>query len=147
MLLLHVAMDHYHDTAIATYVYSYRNLYCLQFLGLPQHERNKLKNIHFICCSNKVGTLEMAEPIVDNLLKLEEGLPMYDALLGQQVLVVAPVMFIIADNPMASELCNHLGSAATKYCRICMVRHVAIGMKQDIARDIVLIINFTYIIH
>ena len=46
---------------------------------------------------------------------------MYDALLQQQVLVVAPVMLIIADNPMSSELCNHQGNTARKFCRICLV--------------------------
>ncbi len=46
---------------------------------------------------------------------------MYDALLKQQVLVVAPVILIIADNPMSSELCNHQGSSARRFCRICLV--------------------------
>eukprot|EP00731_Ephydatia_muelleri_P001801 Em0001g1801a len=39
----------------------------------------------------------------------------------EEVLVVAPVLCIVCDNPMASKLCNHLGSSALKYCRLCMV--------------------------
>ena len=63
----------------------------------------------------------MAEALVDDLLKLEEGIPMYDASVQETVLVVAPVMLVIADNQMASELCNHQGSSARRYCRMCMV--------------------------
>ena len=81
----------------------------------------KLANIHFLCCSNKVGTLELAEPLVADLLKLEEGIPMFDASVNETVLVIAPVMLLIADNPMSSELCNHQGSTARRYCRMCKV--------------------------
>ena len=34
---------------------------------------------------------------------------------------MAPLMSVICDNPRASELVNHLGSSANKYCRICEV--------------------------
>ena len=71
--------------------------------------------------------LELAKPVADSLAKLEQGVPMYDAYLKQQVLVIAPVLLIIADNPMASELCNHQGSTATRYCRLCLVSS---GVKQ-----------------
>ena len=40
------------------------------------------------------------------------------------VLVIAPLMCIICDNPRASELLNHLGSSALKYCRVCMVSKI-----------------------
>ena len=33
----------------------------------------------------------------------------------------------ICDNPMASQLLNHLGGSAIKYCRICMVCICDIG--------------------
>ncbi|SMN01867.1 hypothetical protein SPONN_136 [uncultured Candidatus Thioglobus sp.] len=46
---------------------------------------------------------------------------MYDAREKQQILVVAPVMLIMADNPMSSDLCNHQGSSARKFCRFCLV--------------------------
>ena len=64
----------------------------------------------------------MAKPIVTDLQVLEqEGLITYDAHLKQEVLIVAPVICLLADNPRASELTNHLGSSARKYCRICDV--------------------------
>ena len=57
-------------------------------IGLPQAEKNKLENIHFICCSNKVGSLSMAEPIVKELKRLESGVRMFDSMLMQEVLVL-----------------------------------------------------------
>lgn len=90
-------------------------------LGLPQSEKTRLENIHFLCCSNMLDALTLAEPIVENLLQLERGVQMYDAMLDQTVLVIAPLMLVLADNPMSSDLCNHRGSAAIKYCRMCLV--------------------------
>lgn len=90
--------------------------------GLPRVENSRHENIHFICCSNQASAIEMADPIVDDLLKLEtEGLVTYDARLGQKVLVIAPVLCVICDNPRASEITNHTGSSARRYCRMCQV--------------------------
>ena len=68
-----------------------------------------------------LDALTLAEPLVENLLQLERGVQMYDAMLEQIVVVMAPVMFVMADNPMSSELCNHQGSSARKFCRMCLV--------------------------
>ena len=46
---------------------------------------------------------------------------MYDAKSSERVLVVAPLMIVICDNPRASEVVNHLGSSANRYCRVCEV--------------------------
>ena len=98
------------------------NLWCMLLAGLGKADNAKLKNIHFITCSNIVPTLEMAKPIARDLYVLEnEGIVTYDAYLQQHVLVLAPVLCLLADNPRSSELVNHLGSAARKYCRICDV--------------------------
>ena len=65
----------------------------------------------------------MAPPIVDELKKLEvDGVEGYDAHLQTTVLVVAPVICIICDNPRASEVTNHLGPSSKMFCRMCMVR-------------------------
>lgn len=66
----------------------------------------------------------MCGPIVDDLLVLEKGVRMYDALLKKEVLVISPVLCILCDNVRASELLNHLGSTAKKLCRKCMVSTV-----------------------
>lgn len=64
----------------------------------------------------------MAEAIASELLSLDrEGIEAYDAMLDQQVIVLSPLMCILADNPRASELLNHLGGSARRYCRMCMV--------------------------
>jgi hypothetical protein len=90
--------------------------------GLPRHENSRLQNIHFYSCSDTVSALEIAESLVPELLSLaEDGLQAYDALLKQYVIVLCPVMCVLADNPRASELLNHLGGSARRYCRMCMV--------------------------
>ncbi|KAL5510161.1 hypothetical protein EMCRGX_G005656 [Ephydatia muelleri] len=65
---------------------------------------------------------ELCKPIAQQLTMLEtDGVVVFDALNQEEVLVVAPVLCIVCDNPMASKNCNHLGSSALKYCRLCMV--------------------------
>lgn len=91
----------------------------LLLAGLPHKENAKHNNIHFIATSNTASPMEMCHPIANELLSLER-IEAYDAHLGQHVLVVAPLLLVICDNPRASELCNHLGGAATKYCHFCM---------------------------
>lgn len=93
----------------------------LLLAGLPRHENSKMTNIHFICCSDVVSALGMAEGIVPELISLSEGIEAYDAWQEKQVLVMSPLMCILADNPRASELLNHLGGSARRYCRMCMV--------------------------
>ena len=66
--------------------------------------------------------MELVNPVVDDLIRLEKGVVMYDAHLQKKVLVMAPILCILADNVRASELVNHMGNAANKYCRLCQVR-------------------------
>ena len=94
----------------------------MKLAGLPQHMVDKPQHMHFISCSNNISALDMVPPLVEDLLRLEDGIRIYDACKGAEVLVLAPVMSILCDNPRASELLNHLGSNATKFCRICMVK-------------------------
>ena len=90
---------------------------------MPRHENTKHSNIHFICSSNKITVLQMGEAISRSLLQLENyGIEVFDAYYQENVLVFCPLMLIICDNPQASELVNHLGSTATKYCWMCDVR-------------------------
>ena len=65
--------------------------------------------------------VRLVEPIVADLKRLEEGIPVYDAYLQQEALLVAPVMAFLCDNPRHSELLSHAGGRANKYCRMCMV--------------------------
>lgn len=96
--------------------------WCLKIAGLPTKENAKLFNIHLITCSNKCSVLDMSEPVVDELLKLESnGIFAYDALLDEEVLVVAPVICVLSDNPRYSEIMSHSGTSANMHCRMCMV--------------------------
>lgn len=90
--------------------------------GLPKKENARIENIHLVAASNKVTAIEMCEPIAEDLKVLDEkGMVVHDAATGQDVMIYAPVICIICDNSRASELVNHRGSAANKYCRICQV--------------------------
>jgi hypothetical protein len=96
--------------------------WCLLLAGLPREENGKLENIHFICTSNKLSGKEMADPLVEDLLDLEhEGVEAYDAFLRRNIIVLAPVIILMADNPMASVFCNHLTGQPKHYCRKCLV--------------------------
>ena len=103
--------------------YNKFDCWCFHLAGLPHQENAKLHNIHFITCSNQVPVLQMAEPIVEDLIKLESGVDAYDSHLQTDVLVVAPVLAAMGDNPRHSEILNHLGTRANKYCRVCLVRN------------------------
>ena len=100
--------------------------WCMLFAGLPRKINAQLASIHLMCCSDTLSFLDMAEPIAVELTDLEvEGIAAYDAHLKQPVLVVAPVLCTICDNPRASEMVNHLGGTALCFCSLCQVnKHV-----------------------
>ena len=81
-----------------------------------------MQNIYLLTCSNRVDVLEMIDPVIPDIVQLETtGITTYDAHMQQDVLVMAPILLGMHDNPRASEIVNHLGSAANLYCRVCMV--------------------------
>ena len=90
--------------------------------NLPSKQFHQFSNIHFLCCSNKISALDMSEALVDELLQLEQGIILYDSYLKRNVFVKAPVICILSDNARSSDLTNHLGATAKKFCRKCMVR-------------------------
>ena len=85
---------------------------------LSQYINASVQNIHFIYCSDKVTVIEMAEPIVDELIFLESlGVVCYNGFLNCDVLVLACITGAMYDNPQAFEL-NHATSVANKnYCK------------------------------
>ena len=101
------------------------DVWAMLLAGLPRSINGYLENIHFISASNQADWLSQAKPLVDDLLVLEdEGMVMYDAMYNKDVLVVAPVLCVLADNPRASEITNHMGTSARKYCRMCNVNTI-----------------------
>ena len=98
------------------------DLWSMKLAGLPCKENSKLENIHLISCSNKCAVLDMSQPIVDDLLDLElHGITAFDCHLKEEVLVVAPLMCVLCDNPRHAEIMNHSGPSANLFCRMCMV--------------------------
>ena len=96
--------------------------WCLKIAGLSTKKNSKLQNIHFICCSNQCSVNDMTQPLVQDLQILQSrGIVAYDALLKEEVLVIAPVICMIGDNPRQSEIMNHAGTNAKMFCRMCMV--------------------------
>ena len=65
--------------------------------------------------------MKMAPPVAEEIRIMEEGFIVFDALLQTDVIVKAPVICVIADNPRASEILNHRGGSSRRYCRKCMV--------------------------
>ncbi|XP_064407340.1 uncharacterized protein LOC135352102 isoform X2 [Halichondria panicea] len=69
----------------------------------------------------KVSVLDMSRPVAEDIKTLQEGITVFDAFLKTEVIVRAPVICLIADNPRAAEVINHRGGSSKKYCRKCMV--------------------------
>ena len=60
---------------------------------------------------------------MNELLEFEQGIIVYDSYLKCNVFVMAPILRVLADNARVSELTNHLGATANKFCRKCMVSY------------------------
>lgn len=74
------------------------DLWCVSLACLPKYEARKINNIHFVGCSNRLSALEMSDPIVEDLCMLERGIRVYDSFLRTEILVIAPVICLLADN-------------------------------------------------
>lgn len=71
----------------------------------------KIQNfqIYISVAADVVSAMDTSEAISTELKHLEnEGVEAYDAHLKQQVIVVSPLLCVVADNPWASEILNHL---------------------------------------
>ena len=100
----------------------------LLLAGLPKHMNAQFENMHLIRASNKVSRFEMAIPMVDDLKVLQDGVEMFDAYLNREVLVLAPVIACMCDNPRASEVVGHLRGSPSAYCRRCLVSIMLMGI-------------------
>ncbi|EPS96427.1 hypothetical protein FOMPIDRAFT_1088937, partial [Fomitopsis schrenkii] len=91
-------------------------LYCDDTSGNASKKWNKhnsillaqlLYNIHFVSMSNIASPLEMMESLVETLHNAHDnGIPVWDCLLKEDVLVVPWVLAFLGDNPMASEFAS-----------------------------------------
>ena len=102
------------------------DVWCVSLACLPREKAQGTANIFLLSASNRVSTMQMSKPIVDDILTLEQCICTYDSYLKTDVFVVAPVICLLCDNARASELLNHLGSTALYLCRMCDVSCVII---------------------
>eukprot|EP00731_Ephydatia_muelleri_P004904 Em0002g1080a len=94
--------------------------WCILFAGLPRKMNHQLGNIHLLCASNTVSAVQMMGPIVSELCALEQGVEVFDEKTQECVLVVAPVLAIMCDNPRASQIVGHMTGRPSKFCRVCL---------------------------
>ncbi|KAI7866676.1 uncharacterized protein EV154DRAFT_557103 [Mucor mucedo] len=87
--------------------------------AVPLSVANHYLNQFFINGSNRHTAMEQLPSLVPDLKKLETGLPMFDAMFKEEVFVVAPLLFIKADNPCHAGVTCLKASTATYPCRKC----------------------------
>jgi hypothetical protein len=76
----------------------------------------------FIGCAPKsdgVNAIHFIPGLTEDMLALEKGIPMYCSNANETVLMVAPVMFICADNPAHSDICGLLQQTTLYFCKKC----------------------------
>ena len=106
--------------------YNLFDSYLMSPAAMSFESRGSKNNTFFICTANKnLSAVDMLPPLVDDLCALEEGIEMYSVIHDDYVLVVAPLLFIQADNYRHSELTMHKGSCALRYCRKCIIERIA----------------------
>ena len=54
------------------------NAWSILLAGLPKSVNAQLQNIHLLSISNKVSPLDMLEPIVEDLVVLQNGVDMFE---------------------------------------------------------------------
>ncbi|KAL0073089.1 hypothetical protein F4703DRAFT_1746592 [Phycomyces blakesleeanus] len=98
--------------------YNKYNSYLMYFAAMPLEVRNNQENVMFISTSNHVlNAVEMLPPIVDDFVELEKGIVMYSKDHDEDVLVVAPLLLFMGDNPWQSQLAMHSGTSGKHFCR------------------------------
>lgn len=94
--------------------------------AMSSQQRQSISNIHFISAIPKkdgASGVSLLPAIVRDLRALENGVVMYSAELNEDVLVAAPLLWIVADMPCHSESCGLQNPSTTLYpCRKCYMR-------------------------
>lgn len=103
--------------------------------ALDYKERNQKRSHHFVATSPTIKAKDMLTHLVPDIKALEEGVLMYDAALNEEVVVLAPLLMIIADNPRHSERACHAGVASRFPCRKCVFQKGAFAGTSFAARS------------
>lgn len=99
--------------------YNKYDSWSMTFAAMPFSMRNKRENTFFISAvSGSAGlhAMHLVPGLVEDLLQLEQGVVMYSFEHGKKVLVIAPILFIAADNPRHAELCGIKMATVTFPC-------------------------------
>ena len=65
------------------------DVWCLLLAGLPKQQNHHLRHIRLLCASNTAAAVDTMSAVVKDLCTLENGVEMFDAMLNQNVFVIA----------------------------------------------------------
>lgn len=101
--------------------YNVFDSYLMYLAAMPLEKRTRRENAMFLCTSDKnLQAVDMLDAIVEDLKQLEEGIEVYSYDHNDYVLLVAPLLMLIADNPRHSQLCMDKGTSSKAPCRKCL---------------------------
>ncbi|KAL0075550.1 hypothetical protein J3Q64DRAFT_1703904 [Phycomyces blakesleeanus] len=96
----------------------------MKLAGLSYEERSLIANKLFLLAipkKNDVSGMSLLPTLIRDLKKLENDIVVYSAEDNAYILLVAPLLWIEADTPCHSELCDILGSATLYLCHKCYI--------------------------
>lgn len=74
-------------------------------------------NQFFLCTHHNLTAMETGSRLADGLKSLENGILMFDLKYKEEILVDAPLPFIVGDNVRQAEICCDKGARSTCSCR------------------------------
>ncbi|KAL0097348.1 hypothetical protein J3Q64DRAFT_1693761 [Phycomyces blakesleeanus] len=88
--------------------YNVFDSYLMYLAAMPLEVRSQQENTLFICTSDKnLKAVDMLGPIVNDFVKLEIGIEVFSYDHNEYILLVAPLLLLMADNPRHSQLAMH----------------------------------------
>ncbi|KXN71499.1 hypothetical protein CONCODRAFT_5751, partial [Conidiobolus coronatus NRRL 28638] len=97
----------------------------LQFPGSHYHDGITPNNIFFVAGVQKskgLKAIDLIPTIVDDLLMLEKGIQVYSINEKKIITVIAPLLWINADNPAHNNICSLKSTNANYPCHKCLIR-------------------------
>ncbi|KAL0082119.1 hypothetical protein F4703DRAFT_1954272 [Phycomyces blakesleeanus] len=102
--------------------YNISDSYLIYLAAMPLEMRSRQENTLFICTSDKnLIAIDMLDPIVNAFVKLEIGIEVFSYDHNEYILLVAPLLLLIADNPRHSQLAKH------KDCPVEVLHTISLG--------------------
>jgi hypothetical protein len=98
------------------------NLYesiSFKFASMPLQLQTLNKYSYIVSTGNAIHPITQLNSVVDDLLKIEDGVSAIHGTTGKQILVFCPIAAFLGDNHRQSDVCGLLGPSAHANCRIC----------------------------